>query len=288
MLYSNTPKDFDFKLSQTATPLSPDELAAVLRSSDLVFPAMHGEFGEDGEVQPSSKSIGVAFVGSDSEASGDAYDKYSAYETLRRSDFRPFPPSCSAVPIRRRGVGPRRRGRGDQAGGRWVEPRRGGGRRLGERRDRRRDRRTSRPGRDTAAGRWHRVHRGGARRSARPGGPAAGGDGTHGVRRDLFVPGEVHGQRRRALSLPAPPARCRHRCPPGAGRARVHPFGLRDFARIDCWRHRRRRVPGLRHQPHQWHGAEQLLVHPGRPRRHGSPRRAAGDGALGLPPPRHR
>jgi len=64
MLYSNTPKDFDFKLSQTGAPLSEGELASLLRGCDLVFPAMHGEFGEDGAVQEMLERLGVPYVGS--------------------------------------------------------------------------------------------------------------------------------------------------------------------------------------------------------------------------------
>jgi D-alanine-D-alanine ligase-like ATP-grasp enzyme len=46
-LYSNTPSDFDFKLRQTATPLSEKTLVKLLKSVDIVFPVMHGPFGED-------------------------------------------------------------------------------------------------------------------------------------------------------------------------------------------------------------------------------------------------
>ena len=50
-LYSNTPSDFDFKLKQNATPLSEAAFIAECRATDLVFPAIHGTFGEDGELQ---------------------------------------------------------------------------------------------------------------------------------------------------------------------------------------------------------------------------------------------
>src|SRR5262245_31633550 len=51
MLYSNTPGDFDFKLSGMANYLSTERLREVLCDCDLIFPVMHGLFGEDGEVQ---------------------------------------------------------------------------------------------------------------------------------------------------------------------------------------------------------------------------------------------
>src|SRR3989338_5978059 len=50
-LYSNTPADFDFKLRQTATPLTEKTLIKFLRSADITFPIMHGPFGEDGGIQ---------------------------------------------------------------------------------------------------------------------------------------------------------------------------------------------------------------------------------------------
>ncbi len=50
-LYSNTPSDFDFKLQQTATSLNEKTLVDLLKTTDMVFPVMHGPFGEDGEIQ---------------------------------------------------------------------------------------------------------------------------------------------------------------------------------------------------------------------------------------------
>src|SRR3989344_2771884 len=49
-LYSNTPSDFDFKLSQNSS-LSQKSLIKLLKSTDIIFPAMHGPFGEDGQIQ---------------------------------------------------------------------------------------------------------------------------------------------------------------------------------------------------------------------------------------------
>src|SRR5262245_63642919 len=51
LLYSNTPSDFDFKLSRISAPLDRGELAERLRSVDIAFPAIHGAFGEDGRLQ---------------------------------------------------------------------------------------------------------------------------------------------------------------------------------------------------------------------------------------------
>ena len=50
-LYSNTPADFDFKLKEMATKLDHQALKDLLKSVDLVFPVIHGAYGEDGELQ---------------------------------------------------------------------------------------------------------------------------------------------------------------------------------------------------------------------------------------------
>ena len=50
-LYSNNPSDFDFKLTQNSLSLSQKSLIKLLKSVDIVFPAIHGSFGEDGQIQ---------------------------------------------------------------------------------------------------------------------------------------------------------------------------------------------------------------------------------------------
>jgi len=82
MLYSNTPEDFDFKLSVAATPLSEAALFDALRHADVVFPVMHGEFGEDGQVQELLERAGVPYVGSGPAAAAVAYDKFDAHRAL--------------------------------------------------------------------------------------------------------------------------------------------------------------------------------------------------------------
>jgi hypothetical protein len=56
-LYSNTPADFDFQVQRIAKALTPKQLIAELKRCDLVFPAMHGAFGEDGELQTLSVRV---------------------------------------------------------------------------------------------------------------------------------------------------------------------------------------------------------------------------------------
>lgn len=91
-LYSNTPSDFDFKLKTTATPLTEQSLIKLLRSVDIVFPVMHGPFGEDGEIQSFLEKYEIPFVGSDSHACKAAFDKYEANTFLFANGFRTLPP----------------------------------------------------------------------------------------------------------------------------------------------------------------------------------------------------
>ncbi|WP_432984301.1 hypothetical protein [Dactylosporangium sp. CA-233914] len=82
LLYCNTPSDFDFKLAHEGRPLSEDELIARLRTAGLVFPVMHGEFGEDGQVQALLERAGVPYVGTGAQQCATAFDKYKAKQAL--------------------------------------------------------------------------------------------------------------------------------------------------------------------------------------------------------------
>lgn len=55
--------------------ISPTNLAGLDRPTDVVFPVLHGEFGEDGQVQEILEKRGLPFVGSGSAASKIAIDK---------------------------------------------------------------------------------------------------------------------------------------------------------------------------------------------------------------------
>ena len=86
-LYSNTPSDFDFKLQQTATALSEDDFIKRMQNVDLVFPAIHGEFGEDGALQKILEENNIPFVGSGSASCARMFNKSAAQETLKAHDF---------------------------------------------------------------------------------------------------------------------------------------------------------------------------------------------------------
>lgn len=55
--------------------VSPEDLSALDRPTNVVFPVLHGEFGEDGTLQEILEARGIPYVGSDSRASRLAMDK---------------------------------------------------------------------------------------------------------------------------------------------------------------------------------------------------------------------
>jgi D-alanine-D-alanine ligase len=60
--------------------ISPSDLSALDRPNDVVFPVLHGQFGESGELQEILEQRGLAFVGSGSKASRLGMDKVASKE----------------------------------------------------------------------------------------------------------------------------------------------------------------------------------------------------------------
>ncbi|KAL8141033.1 hypothetical protein V2J09_007054 [Rumex salicifolius] len=92
-VYSNTPADFDFKLRSLAQGFSclsefTEHLAA---SVDIVFPVIHGRFGEDGGIQEVLERANIPFVGTKSRECRKAFDKYEASMELDRLGFLTVP-----------------------------------------------------------------------------------------------------------------------------------------------------------------------------------------------------
>lgn len=58
--------------------IGPENLTALDRAADVVFPALHGPFGEDGTLQSIMQQRKIRFVGSGSRASATAMDKVAA------------------------------------------------------------------------------------------------------------------------------------------------------------------------------------------------------------------
>lgn len=90
-LYSNTPSDFDFKLHSVTKPLSKTGLKNFLKTVDLVFPVIHGKFGEDGTVQKMLEKWKIPFIGSSSKACKMCFDKYNSNEILEKLGFYTVP-----------------------------------------------------------------------------------------------------------------------------------------------------------------------------------------------------
>ncbi|PWU05692.1 MAG: hypothetical protein C5B43_02895, partial [Verrucomicrobia bacterium] len=90
-LYSNTPYDFDFKLAQTAQKLSTDLLIQTLKGVDLVFPVIHGAYGEDGELIALLEKANIPFVGHSSITCRNMFNKHIAAEILKKNGFHTLP-----------------------------------------------------------------------------------------------------------------------------------------------------------------------------------------------------
>ncbi|THG09330.1 hypothetical protein TEA_007907 [Camellia sinensis var. sinensis] len=84
-VYSNTPADFDFKLESLAQGFeSLSDFAEHLTGSvDIVFPVIHGRFGEDGGIQEILEKSNIPFVGTWSDECRKAFDKVSHASPLR-------------------------------------------------------------------------------------------------------------------------------------------------------------------------------------------------------------
>lgn len=87
-LYSNTPADFDFKLKD---PLTQASWISLLKQMDLVFPLIHGPYGEDGTLQALLEEHAIPFVGSKSHACRLAFDKHAAKSHLQKHHFATLP-----------------------------------------------------------------------------------------------------------------------------------------------------------------------------------------------------
>jgi D-alanine--D-alanine ligase len=90
-IYSNTPSDFDFKLRETSKRLGEDDVRARLQDFDLVFPAIHGAFGEDGQLQEMLEDYGIPFVGSPSLCCRKMFNKNRASFLLEQAGFHTLP-----------------------------------------------------------------------------------------------------------------------------------------------------------------------------------------------------
>jgi D-alanine-D-alanine ligase len=74
-----------------ASDVSPDDLSGLDHPADVIFPVLHGEFGESGELQEILESRGVPFVGSGSSASRLGMNKVLTKQAWEKAGL-PTPP----------------------------------------------------------------------------------------------------------------------------------------------------------------------------------------------------
>lgn len=68
-----------------ASDISPDDLSGLDHPADVIFPVLHGEFGESGELQEILEQRGLPFVGSGSEASRLGMNKIKTKQAWERA-----------------------------------------------------------------------------------------------------------------------------------------------------------------------------------------------------------
>lgn len=90
-IYSNTPGDFDFKLADTHIRLNEESLGERLKDFHLVFPAIHGAFGEDGTLQELLNDYNLPYVGSPAETCRKMFNKNRAAFLLKQAGFPTLP-----------------------------------------------------------------------------------------------------------------------------------------------------------------------------------------------------
>jgi D-alanine-D-alanine ligase len=71
--------------------ISPKDLAGLDHPADVIFPVLHGQFGESGELQEILESRNLAFVGSGSKASRLGMDKVATKQAWENAGL-PTPP----------------------------------------------------------------------------------------------------------------------------------------------------------------------------------------------------
>jgi D-alanine-D-alanine ligase len=81
--------------------IAPDDLSGLDHPADVVFPVLHGAFGESGELQEIFEQRGIPFVGSGSAASRISIDKIATKRVWKSAGL-PTPPCAvitRAVPV---------------------------------------------------------------------------------------------------------------------------------------------------------------------------------------------
>src|SRR5438477_3884460 len=74
-----------------ASDISPTDLSGLDHPADVIFPVLHGQFGESGELQEILEQRKLSFVGSGSAASRLGMDKVAAKKAWEKAGL-PTPP----------------------------------------------------------------------------------------------------------------------------------------------------------------------------------------------------
>ena len=85
--YTNTCEDFELALGANER-LDEPSFEAFLRSQDVVLPLLHGEFGEDGELQQRLEAYDVPYAFSGPQALAQSLDKERCYGVLESAGLR--------------------------------------------------------------------------------------------------------------------------------------------------------------------------------------------------------
>lgn len=86
-IYSNTPMDFDYKLQKGNKALKKNQLIKILKKIDLVFPAIHGTYGEDGQLQAFLEKNDIPYLGSSPSACLNTANKHLCQQILKKNGF---------------------------------------------------------------------------------------------------------------------------------------------------------------------------------------------------------
>ena len=79
----------------TEMDITEESLPTLPENCDLVFPVLHGEFGEDGQVQALIEATGTPYVGCGVESSQLCIDKYASVSALRKAEL----PVCDSIEL---------------------------------------------------------------------------------------------------------------------------------------------------------------------------------------------
>ena len=90
-LYSNTPSDFEFKLHTNGKLFSQKNFIEEVKKADIAFPVIHGEMGEDGQLQKGFDKHIIPYVGSSESACAIAFNKFYTNEFLSEKGFYTLP-----------------------------------------------------------------------------------------------------------------------------------------------------------------------------------------------------